>query len=107
MERSGFVTVLDYELDSTVREFLARPHRMLINGEWVEAASGQTFETHDPATGDPIGDVPFGEVEDIDRAVAAARAAFDDGPWQKITPMERGRLITRLGDLILDNAEEL
>src|SRR5207253_10033836 len=65
------------------------------------------FTTHDPATEDPIGDVPFGEAEDIDRAVAAARAAFDDGPWQKITPMERGRMITRLGDLILENAEEL
>src|SRR5580700_9521751 len=59
--------------------------RMLINGEWVKSASGKTFESRNPATGDLLATVAEGDKEDIDRAVAAARAAFE-GPWSKFKP---------------------
>ena len=61
---------------------------MLINGEWVDAVSGETFATYDPATGEIICQVAAGDKKDIDRAVKAARAAFESGPWRKMTPSE-------------------
>jgi phenylacetaldehyde dehydrogenase len=79
---------------------------MLINGKWVDAASGKTFPTYNPATGEILARVAEGDREDIDRAVAAARAAFDSGPWSKMTPSERGRLIWKLADLIEKHGEE-
>jgi phenylacetaldehyde dehydrogenase len=69
--------------------------------------SGKTFETPNPATGATLANVAEGDAEDIDRAVQAARKAFDEGPWSRMTPSERGRIIWRIGDLILQNAEEL
>ncbi len=98
---------LDAQIDQHARDFITRDHRMLIGGDWVEAASGQTFETFDPATGDVLATVPRGSSEDIDRAVKTARAAFDpDGPWRRMSPSERGRAIHRLGDLILEHGDE-
>jgi phenylacetaldehyde dehydrogenase len=79
---------------------------MLINGQWVEAASGKTFPTYNPATGEVLARVAEGDREDIDRAVKAARAAFETGPWSKMTPSERGRLLWKLGDLLEQNLEE-
>jgi phenylacetaldehyde dehydrogenase len=79
---------------------------MLINGKWVEAASGKTFPTYNPATGEILARVAEGDREDINRAVAAARAAFDSGPWSKMTPSERGKLIWKLADLIEKHTEE-
>src|SRR6202047_5688546 len=73
--------------------------RMLINGEWVRAASGKTFESRNPATGDLLATVAEGDKEDIDRAVAAARAAFE-GPWSKFKPYERQALLLQFGDLV-------
>jgi phenylacetaldehyde dehydrogenase len=94
-------------VDQTVEQFTAAPRQLFINGQWVDAASGKTFETPNPATGDTLAKIAEGDAEDIDRAVRAARAAFDDGPWGRITPSERGRIIWRIGDLILEHAEEL
>jgi len=94
-------------VDRTVEEFTATPRKLFINGQWVDAASGKSFETPNPATGQPLASVAEGDSEDIDRAVRAARTAFDDGPWGRITPSERGRIIWRIGDLILAHAEEL
>ena len=88
------------QLDTRVTEFVARPRTMLINGEWVPAASGKTFATYNPATGQVLANVAEGDAEDINRAVAAARAAFDTGPWRRMTPSQRGRLIWKLGDLL-------
>jgi phenylacetaldehyde dehydrogenase len=79
---------------------------MFINGKWVDAASGRTFPTYNPATGEVLANVAEGDKEDINRAVAAARAAFDTGPWSKITPSQRGKLIWKLADLIEAHAEE-
>src|ERR1700678_3647563 len=94
-------------VDRTVEEFTAAPSKLFINGQWVDAASGKTFETPNPATGETLASVAEGDSEDIDRAVRAARAAFDEGPWGSITPSDRGRIIWRIGDLILEHAEEL
>src|SRR4051794_22311200 len=99
---------LDAQIDQRARDFVARDHHMLIGSDWVEAASGQTFETYDPATGDVLARVPRGSSEDIDRAVMTARAAFaPDGPWRRMSPSDRGRVIHRLGDLILEHGDEL
>src|SRR6202045_3964564 len=94
-------------VDRTVEEFTAAPRKLFINGQWTEAASGKTFATPNPATGQTLANVAEGDAEDINRAVAAARAAFDDGPWSRMTASDRGRLIWKIGDLILEHAEEL
>jgi phenylacetaldehyde dehydrogenase len=94
-------------VDQTVEQFTATPRQLFINGQWTDAASGKTFETPNPATGGTLANIAEGDAEDIDRAVRAARKAFDDGPWGRITPSERGRIIWRIGDLILEHAEEL
>jgi len=93
-------------LDQNVSKFISKTHKILINGKWVEAASGKTFPTYNPATGDVLSRVAEGDKEDVNRAVKAARAAFESGPWSKITPSERGRMIWKLGDLIEKHLEE-
>ena len=80
--------------------------RMLINGEWVRAASGKTFESKNPATGEVLAIVAEGNKEDIDRAVAAARHAFE-GPWSKFKPYERQALLLKIADLVEKNYDEL
>ena len=85
--------------------WLAKPRRMLINGQWVAAASRETFPTFDPATGEVICDIPAGGKTDIDRAVKAARAAFT-GSWSRVTPSDRGRMLWKLADLLEKNIEE-
>src|SRR6202166_2934579 len=93
-------------LDENVSSFVSKTQKILINGKWVEAASGKTFPTYNPATGEVLSRVAEGDKEDVNRAVKAARAAFDGGPWSKITPSERGRMIWKLGDLIEKHLEE-
>src|ERR1700735_3161838 len=94
-------------LDRNVESFIGAPRQLFINGQWVEAASGKTFETPNPATGETLARVAEGDAEDIDRAVKAARAAFEEGRWGRLTPSERGRIIWRIGDLVLEHVEEL
>ena len=94
------------QLHSHVQEFLGKPRKMFIDGEWVEAASGKTFPTYNPATGEVMAQVAEGDREDINRAVKAARKAFDGGAWPEMTASERGRLIWKLGDLIEQHLEE-
>jgi phenylacetaldehyde dehydrogenase len=94
-------------LDRNVEEFIAAPRKLFINGQWTEAASGKTFETPDPATGETLARVAEGDAEDIDRAVRAARKAFDEGPWSAMTPSERGRMVWKIGELILEHVDEL
>jgi len=83
------------------------PRQLFINGQSSDAASGRTFETPNPATGETLARVAEGDTEDINRAVRAARAAFETGPWSRMTPPERGRIIWRIGDLILQHTDEL
>jgi aldehyde dehydrogenase (NAD+) len=81
--------------------------KLLINGQFVNAASGETFATYNPATEEKIADVQRAGTEDVDRAVAAARKAFDHGPWRRMTNYERGRCLYRLADLVEKHADEL
>jgi phenylacetaldehyde dehydrogenase len=99
-------TVSLAQVDPRVASFLEKPRQMLINGKWVDAISGKTFPTYDPSTGEVLATVAEGDRADIDRAVKAARKAFDNGPWRKMTPSERGKLIWKLGDLIDSHLEE-
>jgi phenylacetaldehyde dehydrogenase len=94
------------QIHPRVAEFIDKPRKMLINGKWVNAASGKTFPTYNPATGEVLAQVAVGDREDIQQAVQAARKAFDDGPWRRLTASERGRLIWKLADLLEQNAEE-
>ncbi|KAH6757022.1 aldehyde dehydrogenase 2B4 [Perilla frutescens var. hirtella] len=81
--------------------------KLLINGQFVDSASGKTFPTLDPRTGEVIAHVAEGDKEDINRAVSAARKAFDEGPWPKMSAYERSRIILRFADLVEKNIEEL
>jgi len=94
------------QLSDAARSFLSNgPLKLLIGEERVDGAS--TFETLDPATGNAIAEVAQAGPEQVDRAVAAARAAFEDGPWASAPAAERGKLIQRLSQLIAENADEL
>ncbi|MBZ5695947.1 MAG: aldehyde dehydrogenase [Acidobacteriia bacterium] len=84
-----------------------KKHRMLIGGQWVEPASGAWFESVNPFTAAPWALVPRGGKDDVDRAVAAAKAAFYDGEWRKLTATARGALLRRLGDIIAAEAPAL
>lgn len=90
-----------------VAEFLKRPRRLLIGGEWVEAQSSRRIPVMDPATGKEIASVPDASAEDVNRAVAAARAAFEKGPWPDMLPAQREALLWKLSDLIDQHADEL
>ncbi len=90
----------------SVESFTRSDKRLLIGGEWVTSASGKTFVTIDPATGDEICSVAHGEAEDVKRAVKAARKAFDDGGWSGMSPHLRQQLLWRIGDSLADRAEE-
>ncbi|MFQ6132231.1 MAG: aldehyde dehydrogenase family protein [Armatimonadota bacterium] len=91
---------------STVAQQL-KPGKLLIDGEWREAISGKTFETLNPATEQPLTTVADGQAEDVDAAVAAARRAFESGPWSEMTARERGMIVHRIGELVMENADEL
>src|SRR5439155_7722457 len=96
------------KLDSSVESFVhASVRKMLIDGKWVEAASGKTFETPNPATGQVLARIAEGDAEDNDRAVRAARRVFDQGDWGRTPPTERERLLLRIADLIESHADEL
>ena len=92
------MTVSEHEIKVApeVAQFIAQPRKMLIGDSWVDATSGKSFPVYNPATGDVLATVAEGEQEDINRAVAAARKAFDEGPWRKLTASQRGRLIWKL-----------
>jgi phenylacetaldehyde dehydrogenase len=96
-------TTLEYE----VEQFTKSSHQLFIDGKWVDPVWGDTFKTPNPATGETLATVAAGGPEDIDHAVRAARRAFEDGPWTRMTPSERARIVWRIGDLILEHAEEL
>jgi acyl-CoA reductase-like NAD-dependent aldehyde dehydrogenase len=83
------------------------PRQLFINGRWTDAASGGTLTSVNPATGKPIAEVAAAKVADIERAVAAARRAFDDGRWTGLTPMQRSRILWRVGELIERDRDEL
>jgi acyl-CoA reductase-like NAD-dependent aldehyde dehydrogenase len=83
------------------------PKKLFINGEYVEAASGKTFKTYNPATGEVLAEVAEAGPEDIDRAVKAARKAYESDAWRKLSPSKRAQLLWKVADLMERNAEEL
>jgi len=94
-------------LSRKTADFVSQDHRIYIDGRFVEAASGKTFPVYNPATAEVIAHVPEAEAEDVDRAVRAARRAFDDGAWTRLSPSQRGRLLWKLADLLEQNLDEL
>jgi acyl-CoA reductase-like NAD-dependent aldehyde dehydrogenase len=101
------VTTLPEALTGPARDFVSRQQELLIGGERQPSGDGRTFETVDPATGQPITAVAQGGAADVDRAVTAARDAFEKGPWATLPAAARGRLINRLAELVEQNADEL
>ena len=85
----------------------ASPHELIIGGARVPAADGRTFETVDPATGKAIATVAWAGPEDVDRAVKAARTAFDDGKWATLTPGKRTAIMLKLASLIEESSDQL
>lgn len=90
----------------SITSFLGEKHGLLIGGRWLPAASGETFAVENPATEDSIARVAKGGSSDIDQAVKAARRAFEDGPWRRMNPSERGQLLWKLADLIEAHGDE-
>ncbi|XP_006631068.2 cytosolic 10-formyltetrahydrofolate dehydrogenase [Lepisosteus oculatus] len=83
------------------------PHQLFINGQFVDAEGGKTYQTINPTDGTAICNVSLAQVSDVDKAVAAAKEAFENGEWGKMNARDRGRLIYRLADLMEENQEEL
>jgi len=84
-----------------------KTYQLYINGEWAESDSGKLFPVYDPSTEEVIAQVPDGTAKDVDRAVAAAKVAFEEGAWPATTPQERGRILFRLADKIRQNQPRL
>jgi acyl-CoA reductase-like NAD-dependent aldehyde dehydrogenase len=87
--------------------FLAEPKKMFIGGQWVDSASGETFATLDPARDEEIAQVPLAGTEDVARAVAAARDAFDAGKWSGLEPRKRASVLNKIADAIQANAQAI
>jgi phenylacetaldehyde dehydrogenase len=94
-------------LGDAAKAFIGKPHKLLIGDAWVDARSGKRFAVFDPASGQQVATVAEGGVADIDAAVTAARAAFEDGPWPRMKPTERGKLVWKLADVLEAHADEL
>ena len=89
------------------RNVTIKPGRLFIDGAWVEAQSGATYKTINPTTEEPLTEVAEGGVEDIERAVKAARKAFSEGAWPKLSPADRGRILWKIGDLLDAHVKEI
>jgi len=97
-----------YALLPSVRAFVSSPKQLLIGGEWVDAVDGRTFSTTNPSTEEELVQVAYASKADVDRAVIAARTAFESpSPWSCMTPRQRSHLLWRIGDLIEAHADEL
>ena len=92
------------EPNAAVKGFLKQTHKLLIGGQWIDSSGGETFEVLNPADGSTLTRVAKGNAQDVDRAVKAARKAFDGGPWRTMPARARGRLLYKLADLIEQNA---
>lgn len=102
----SMTATLSTDLDPRTADFISRPQQMYVDGQWVESASGRRFDTVDPATEQVITTVPHSDAEDVERAVRAARRAFEDGPWPTMTPAERQRMIWRIAEGITARADQ-
>lgn len=87
--------------------FEVKPKKLFIGGEWRESRSGETFETINPATSEPITQIALASDEDVDLAVRAARQAFEEGDWAKLSAADRGKILWKIGDLLMQYADEV
>lgn len=101
------ISTIQDKISKPVRDFLDQRKRLFIDGEWVDASSDKTFPTVDPATGETLCEVPEAESGDVNRAVEAARRAFDDGRWSDLSPHKRARVLMKIASRIDDHREEL
>ncbi|MGH8229232.1 MAG: aldehyde dehydrogenase family protein [Steroidobacteraceae bacterium] len=99
--------VIKPELQARTAGFLAQTHKLFINNEWVDPEAGGTIDVINPATGKSFAKAAAGGAADIDKAVRAARAAFETGPWPAMPPVERARLIWKLADAVEAAADEI
>lgn len=96
------------EKELLCKDFLSKPKKLLIDGRWTDAETGKTFDTLNPATGEVLAKIQEGGKADIDKAVKAARKAFESGPWRnKMSAAERAHCLYKLADLIEQNADKL
>src|SRR5688572_26208858 len=93
-----------YELQPETRAFLARQLGHYVNGQVLSEITGKTSPVFDPGRGTKLMDVPQGRAADVDKAVAAARAAFDKGPWRSMKPNMRSRVMWKFADLIEEHS---
>lgn len=96
-----------FQINTATEQFIKKPHKLFIGGKWRSSASGNSFPVMNPATELVLAHVSEGETEDINRAVAAARKAFEEGPWSRMPPSVRGRILWKLADLIEEHTEAL
>jgi aldehyde dehydrogenase (NAD+) len=102
------IATTDIQAELLPQKAKPKPGKLFINGEFVDAENGKTFNTHYPATANVITQIAEASEEDVDRAVKAARAAFEEGsPWRKMNSVDRTRCLQKLADLIRANADEL
>ncbi|MGH0145113.1 UNVERIFIED_CONTAM: hypothetical protein FKN15_024468 [Acipenser sinensis] len=99
--------VIDYAERNVNNMTVRMPHQLFINGQFVDAEGGKTYQTINPNDGTAICSVSLAQVSDVDKAVAAAKEAFENGEWGKMNPRDRGRLIYKLADLMEEHQEEL
>ncbi|XP_072529047.1 mitochondrial 10-formyltetrahydrofolate dehydrogenase isoform X2 [Salminus brasiliensis] len=99
--------VINYATKDINNMTLKMPYQCFINGKFEDAENGKTYDTVNPTDGSVICKVSFASVGDVDRAVVAAKEAFENGPWGKMNPRDRGRLLYRLADLMEEHQEEL
>ena len=107
MNETTAISLEQHAYSAQATAFLARKPQLFIGNEWVDSSHGKTFAVEDPSSGKEVGRIVDASPADIDRAVSAARAAFDDGRWSMLAPMKREAVINRLADLIEANAAEL
>ncbi|MEO7626242.1 MAG: aldehyde dehydrogenase family protein, partial [Nocardioides sp.] len=94
-------------LQAAAKSFVRRDHALYIDGAWVPPTGGQAIESTNPATGAPLSWIAKGNEADVDRAVAAARAALEAGPWPTLSPLERGQVLLDIADIVEAHADEL
>uniref|UniRef100_A0A8C5N4T7 formyltetrahydrofolate dehydrogenase n=1 Tax=Gouania willdenowi TaxID=441366 RepID=A0A8C5N4T7_GOUWI len=99
--------VVDYATKEVNSMTLKMPHQCFINGKFEDAENGKSYNTINPTDGSVICKVSYASVGDVDRAVAAAKEAFDNGPWGRMNPRDRGSLLYKLADLMEEHQEEL